>query len=178
MNTRQLTLCAILVSIGIIIPLFSPIKILIEPASFTLGSHIAIFIAIFLSPKISILVSIGTTIGFFIAGFPITVVLRALTHIIFAYIGAIYIRKNKSILKSSKDSFKFSLFTSIIHSIGEVAIIIPFYLSSALPQGYYDKGFLYGIVILIGIGTIIHSMIDFYISKYIWNLIPNKVLTK
>ena len=57
-------------------PIFSPIKILIEPASFTLGSHIAIFMAMFLSPKISFLVSIGTTIGFFIAGFPLTVVLR------------------------------------------------------------------------------------------------------
>lgn len=178
MSTKQLTLCAILISIGIIIPIFSPIKILIEPASFTLGSHIAIFMAMFLSPKISFLVSIGTTIGFFIAGFPLTVVLRALTHIIFAYVGSIYLKKHKNLLKEPKESLKFSLFISVIHSICEVLVIIPFYFSSSLPQEYYDKGFLYGVVLLIGVGTIIHSQVDFYISRYIWNMIPQKVLSK
>ena len=44
-NTFQLALAGMLIAIGIVIPMFSPIKIIIEPASFTLASHVPVFIA-------------------------------------------------------------------------------------------------------------------------------------
>ena len=83
-NTFNLALTGMLIAVGIVIPLFSPVKIILEPASFTLASHVAIFIAMFISPAMAVAVSLGTTLGFFLAGFPLTVVLRALTHVIFA----------------------------------------------------------------------------------------------
>ncbi|COE04125.1 membrane protein [Streptococcus pneumoniae] len=53
MNTRKktqfMTMTALLTAIAILIPIVMPFKIVIPPASYTLGSHIAIFIAMFLS---------------------------------------------------------------------------------------------------------------------------------
>ena len=59
MNTRKktqfMTMTALLTAIAILIPIVMPFKIVIPPASYTLGSHIAIFIAMFLSPLMAVL---------------------------------------------------------------------------------------------------------------------------
>ena len=39
-NTFNLALTGMLIAVGIVIPLFSPVKIILEPASFTLASHV------------------------------------------------------------------------------------------------------------------------------------------
>lgn len=90
----RLVVAALLCAVGILIPMFSPIKVTIEPASFTLASHVAIFLAMFVSPGVAVSVSVGTTLGFFLAGFPITVVMRAASHIVFALVGSLYIQKH------------------------------------------------------------------------------------
>ena len=46
----HLALAGVLCAIGIIIPIFSPVKIRLDPMSFTLASHVAIFLAMFISP--------------------------------------------------------------------------------------------------------------------------------
>lgn len=177
-NTQAVVISAILCSIAIIIPMFSPIKIILEPASFTLASHVPIFLAMFISPGTAIFVTVGSTIGFLLGGFPITVVLRALSHLLFVIVGSIYLKKHKGIIDEGKPSLIYSFTVSLIHAVGEVLIVIPFYLGSSLSQGYYDKGFIVSILGLVGIGTIIHSMIDFSLSKYIWKLIPKDVVKK
>ena len=48
LNTKEIIMAALLCAIGIMIPMISPIKIVLEPASFTLASHVAIFIAMFI----------------------------------------------------------------------------------------------------------------------------------
>ena len=58
-NTFQLALAGMLIAIGIVIPMFSPIKIIIEPASFTLASHVPVFIAMFISPMMAAAVALG-----------------------------------------------------------------------------------------------------------------------
>ena len=58
-----MVIAALLCAIGIIIPLFSPLKIILEPMSFTLASHVPTFLAMFISPVTAIFVSIGTAIG-------------------------------------------------------------------------------------------------------------------
>jgi len=63
-QTRNLVISALLCAVGIIIPMFSPLRFVIEPASFTLGSHIATFIAMFISLPVAIAVSLGTSLGF------------------------------------------------------------------------------------------------------------------
>ena len=67
-NTFQLALAGMLIAIGIVIPMFSPIKIIIEPASFTLASHVPVFIAMFISPMMAAAVALGTTLGFLLGG--------------------------------------------------------------------------------------------------------------
>ena len=42
-KTQFMTLTALLTAIAILIPLIMPFKIVIPPASYTLGSHVAIF---------------------------------------------------------------------------------------------------------------------------------------
>jgi niacin transporter len=53
-KVKTMTIAALLSAIGIIIPMFSPIKLVIEPASFTFASHVPIFIAMFISPVVAI----------------------------------------------------------------------------------------------------------------------------
>lgn len=76
-KTQFMTLTALLTAIAILIPLVMPFKIVIPPASYTLGSHVAIFIAMFLSPWMAIFVIVASSIGFLLAGYPIVIVLRA-----------------------------------------------------------------------------------------------------
>lgn len=177
LELRNTVTAALLCSIGIIIPLFSPIKIIIEPASFTLASHVAIFISMFISSSMALFVALGTSIGFLFGGFPIIVVLRALSHICFVLIGAYYININKKIITDIKSSILFSIVIGVIHAICEVLIVIPFYFGSYLSLGYYNQGFFINVICLVGLGTLVHSIIDFSLSVYIWNLLP-KTITK
>ena len=54
-NINQLVLAGVLCGIGIVVPMLMP-KIVIGPMSFTLASHVAIFIAMFISPKLAAVV--------------------------------------------------------------------------------------------------------------------------
>ena len=166
LNTKEVIMAALLCAIGIMIPMISPIKIVLEPASFTLASHVAIFIAMFISTKVALLVTVGTTIGFFIGGFPIVVVARALSHLVFVILGMSLIKNKESI--TIKGSLGSSFIIGMIHGICEVLVVIPF----------YDKGFLQGVILLVGVGTVIHSMLDFSLSVYIWNLLPKGFVNK
>ena len=175
-NTFNLALTGMLIAVGIVIPLFSPVKIILEPASFTLASHVAIFIAMFISPAMAVAVSLGTTLGFFLAGFPLTVVLRALTHVIFATIGAWYLQKhNCEPVRTIRSSLGFSFLIGLLHAVCEVLIVLPFYISGSMPQANYDKGFFVSIFLLVGVGSVIHSMVDYGIAVVVWRVVQNVV---
>ena len=82
MNTRKktqfMTMTALLTAIAILIPIVMPFKIVIPPASYTLGSHIAIFIAMFLSPLMgSFCFILASSFGFLMAGYPMVIVFRS-----------------------------------------------------------------------------------------------------
>lgn len=172
-RTKNMVVASLLCAIGIVIPIVSPIKIILEPASFTLASHVAVFIAMFISPFVSLSVAIGTTVGFFIGGFPIVVVLRALSHVVFAMIGSYIIKNKPDILSTKYKSFLFGVFIAIIHGICEVLIVTPFYFSSSLTSGYYSNGFVHSVILLVGVGTVIHSIIDYVLSIFIWDAIKH-----
>jgi niacin transporter len=161
-------IAALLCAIGIIIPMFSPLKIVLEPASFTLGSHVAIFIAMFISPAVAVFVALGPTAGVFFGGFPIVIVMRAAPHVVFALIGALILQKRRDILDSAASAMFFSFVIAVIHAACEVAVVTPFYFGQTMSQGYYAKGFVTSVILLVGIGSVVHSMVDFIISLYIW----------
>lgn len=171
---QSMVISALLCAIGIIIPMFAP-KIVLEPASFTLASHVPVFIAMFISPVVAISVALITGFGFLFAGFPIVVVLRALSHVIFAALGAIMLKKNGNLLRSPKGTILFSSFISVVHAVCEVIVVTLFYLGSNMTATYYESGYLMSVIILVGIGTMIHSMVDFGIATFVWKPLQNVV---
>ena len=165
---QKMTASALLIAVGIVVPLFMPIRVVLEPASFTLASHVAIFLAMMLSPAIAVAVSLGTTIGFFFGGFPIVVVYRAATHLIFAVAGAVWLKKAPYILASPLDSRKFSLAIGLIHAAAEVMVVGAFYFGGSMGSHYYEQGFLRSVMLLVGVGSAVHSMVDFELALVIY----------
>jgi len=165
-RVQLMTISALLCAIGISIPMFSPIKIILEPASFTLASHVPIFIAMFISPYTAVSVALITGFGFLFAGFPIVIVLRALSHLVFAAAGA-YMLKNKSkLLSTGKGTVFFGLLMSLIHAVFEVLVVTFFYWGGSIDS---SKGYLISVIGLVGLGTIIHSMVDYSLALLVWN---------
>lgn len=164
---QTMVVAALLCAIGIIIPMFAP-KFIMGPVSFTLASHVPIFIAMFISPPVALVVSIITTTGFFFAGFPIVIVLRALTHVVFATIGAFILKKMPNTLTSFAGSMLFGLVLAIIHATCEVLVVTWFYFGADMPKEYYTNGYFISVIAFLGFGTIIHSMVDFGIATFIW----------
>lgn len=167
-TVQRMTISAMLIAIGIVIPMFSPIKIILEPAaSFTLASHVAIFIAMFIAPSVAVGVALGTTLGFLLAGFPIIVVFRAASHLIFATVGAFLLKKSPQLVASPKKTAVFAIGISLLHALGEVLIVSVFYLMGSAAGSLYNYGFAYSVLLLVGAGTVVHSMVDFYIALFI-----------
>jgi len=166
-KVKIITTSALLCALGILIPMTFP-SIRIEPASFTLASHVPVIIAMFISPAVAAFVAIVTTLGFLVAGFPIVIVLRAATHLIFALVGSFMLKKNNNIMLSFKNTALFSIFISLIHAASEVAIVTYFYWASGMTDVYYQKGYLVSVILLVGVGTVVHSMIDFSIAVFVW----------
>ncbi|WP_028274193.1 hypothetical protein [Atopococcus tabaci] len=167
-NTLKWTLSGLLIALGIVIPMFSPVKILLEPASFTLASHVPIFFAMFLSPSIALYVALGTTAGFLLAGFPIVVSLRALSHVLFVAAGSWILKNNHSLLEHPGKKQLFSFVIGLIHAVSEVLVVTFFYYGGGLPEANYTNGFFYSVILLVGIGTLLHSMVDFVIAQTVW----------
>lgn len=175
-NVKILTIAGLLSALGIIIPMFAP-KLPLPPASFTLASHVPIFIAMFISPVVALLVALTTTLGFFITSSPI-IALRAFTHIIFALLGAYAIKKYPSIMQSKQKFIFFAVVISIIHAFAEVVVVTYFYFykGTDISELFHQKGYLFTVVLLVGVGGFIHSLVDFAIAVFVWKPIK-KVVT-
>ncbi|WP_041556310.1 hypothetical protein [Carnobacterium sp. 17-4] len=173
-RVHKLTIAALLVAVGILIPMVSPVKLILEPASFTLASHVAIFIAMFISPMIALTVALGTALGFLLGGFPIIIALRALTHVVFAGVGSYFLLRNPSILQSTAKTQLFSFLIGLLHAICEVAVVSVFYFGGEMTTAYYTQGFLQSVFLLVGAGTIVHSMIDFTLAHVVWKSLMSR----
>lgn len=158
---------AMLCAVGIVIPIFCP-KIVIGPMSFTLASHVPVFLAVFISPAVAAAVALGTTLGFFFAGFPLVVVLRALSHIVFALGGAFWLKKNPDALRRPLGALLFGLVTGAVHALCEVLVVTVFFFGGSLSADSYTSGFFVTVVLLVGLGGILHSMVDFALSLAVW----------
>lgn len=169
-SVQKMTTAALLIALGIVIPMFS-FKIVIEPASFTLASHVPVFLAMFISPAVALAVAAGTTLGFFFAGFPIIIVLRAATHMLFAVLGSLYLRHHPSLLSSVGKMQGFSFVIALIHSAGELAVVIPFWFGGGLAAANYESGFVTSVLLLVGVGSVVHSMVDFAIALGIFKIL-------
>jgi niacin transporter len=175
---QVLVAAALLAAVGIAIPMFSPVKLVIPPASYTLASHVPIFMAMFISPAVGVAVALMTTMGFFLGGFPLVIVMRALTHVVWAGLGAWYLQKNPQILATITGKLTFSALLATLHGLLEVVVVMPFFYAGGLSPATYTSGFFTAIVLLVGVGTIAHSMVDFAIAHWIWRVIAPQLVMK
>ena len=165
-SVGRLTATGLLIAIGIMIPMFMPIRIVIgDSASYTLASHVAIFIAMFISPWVAVLTTIGTTLGFLLAGaFPPIVVARAASHIVFVVVGAYYLKK------IDKDNIGIvhlrvlSLVLGVIHAMFEVFAVLGFHFFAGTPIN--NEVFTFTLL-FVGLGTLIHSLVDLEIANIV-----------
>ena len=164
MNTQKKTqfmaLTALLTAIAILIPMVMPFKIVIPPASYTFGSHIAIFIAMFLSPWMAIFVIIASSFGFLMAGYPMVIVLRAFSHIVFGTLGSFYLQKHPQTLDKPKSSWIFNFVLAVLHAIAEVLACLIFYATTGTDM----KNMFFVLFVLVGFGVLIHSVVDYTLA--------------
>ncbi|MDR0819884.1 MAG: hypothetical protein LBN43_09985 [Oscillospiraceae bacterium] len=160
-STQKIIIAALLIIVGVAIPMFSPVKLVLDPASFTLASHVPIFIAMFISPILTLAVAIGTAIGFYVGGFTTVVTVRAASHILFALIGAYYLHYKPQVLSSIWRTLGFALIIGIIHAWVETTVVIFFYMGGDMSETGYT---LNSVLLLVGLGGLAHSMVDFAIA--------------
>ena len=165
---------ALLCAVGVVIPMFCP-KIIIGPMSFTLASHVPIFIAMFISPAAAAAVTLVTTVGFFAAGFPLVIVLRALSHIVFVMIGAFWLKKRPQALRGAKGAAVFGALLSVVHAGCEILVVTYFFFGNLLSKGFYSNGYVMSVLVLVGVGGFIHSMVDFSLSLAVWKPLARTV---
>ena len=152
---KKLTYSALLAAFSIVIPLyFGFLKVYIPPFSATITSHVPMFISMFLGPEVAVLVGLASAVGFFLTSPPF-VGARAFTHVFVGLAGAYLYRKGMSFKK-------IVLVTSIIHGLLESLVVLPF-------------GFnIYNSFIVVGVGTIIHHLIDGSIASIVLEAVVKK----
>lgn len=164
----RITISGLLIAMGIAIPMFSPLKIILEPASFTVASHVPIFIAMFISPGMAAAVAAGTTLGFLFGGFPLVVVFRASSHIIFATAGAFYLQRFYKADNSINPIIPIiklrivSFCIGLVHAVCELITASIFYFNGSM-----ENSFITSVLLLVGVGTLVHSMVDFELANAI-----------
>ena len=168
-QTKSLAFSAILVAFGILIPMVMPIKVVIGPASFTLASHVPVFMAMFIAPQVTFMVALGTSLGFLLAGFPIVIVLRAVSHLLFAMIGAVLLQRYPKLLDNATSRLLLALGLNLLHGLAEFVVVLSLTTGSQLTMSY-----VWSLVGLIGLGSMVHGCID-YIAYYIWVFLKDKV---
>ncbi len=173
-NLFTLTISSILIAIGILVPMIMP-KVIIGPASFTLGSHVALFLGIFISPAVALAVVLGTSLGFLLSSFPLVIVLRALSQVVFVMVGAFWIQKNPRLLISQSGRLMFALVTGLIHAACEFLVVALFFFSGNLSQATVSQGFFISVLALVGGGTFLHSLVDFVLALGIWQAVYKQI---
>ena len=165
-KTKQIVISGLLVAIAFIIPLAIQSWTIPEYSATPLA-HVPLMIAMFINPTVAGSVAIGTALSFFIkfAAKPI-VGLRALTHLIFALVAAVMLRKSKSKL----NVFITYLVTLILH-VGAEAIIVALWFG-------LNTGISLSEPLYVGIGIFsLHHTFDFAVTLVVYYaLVKAKVL--
>ncbi|MFU0832327.1 MAG: Niacin transporter NiaX [Oscillospiraceae bacterium] len=173
-SIQTMTIAALLCAVGIVIPMTFP-KIWVGAASFTLASHVPIFLAMFISPAVAVTVALGTTLGFFLSGLPLVITLRALSHVIFVTIGAMFLKKHPMVMAFSAGNLLFGMVLGMIHALSEVIVVTYFFFGGQLSSATYSSGYVTSVLLLVGLGGFIHSMVDFGLSIAAWKPISRVI---
>lgn len=166
-NINQLVAAGALCGIGIVVPMLMP-KIVIGPMSFTLASHVAIFMAMFISPKLAAAVCLGMTLGFFMTT-PVIITLRAASHIVFCSVGSAAHQKDAGDHRKAVSRHHVQRRYGPGACCGRSGCRVAFFLAGSIfkPKHLAD-GYVMSVLVLVGVGTFLHSLIDYTISIMLW----------
>ncbi len=156
LKTKDLVISALLIAIGIMIPMIftgPPFRIVVGPYSATLMAHVPVILAMFISPWTAVFTAVGTTIGFFFTA-PLVVAVRAASHILFALLGAYMIKKNINLILTA-------LSTGIVHAVFEGIVVLLFFAGGLSTSDTYSASVMMWITVA---GTFAHHVVDFIIS--------------
>ena len=94
---------------------------------------------------------------------------EAASHICFALLGAVLIRKIPEIIEKPLPSTVFNGGLAFVHALAEVAVVSPFFLAGSIfkPEQLAD-GYVMSVLVLVGVGTFLHSLIDYTVSIMLW----------
>ena len=162
-RVQKMCAAALLCAVGILVPVISPVKLTLGPMSFTLASHVALFMAMFISPSVALAVEAGTTLGFVLAGFAPVVVLRAASQVLFVVLGALWLARHPAAPPRPGACSCSALPPAPCTACARAVVVTLFWFSGAV-----SGSFLTVVVGLVGFGTLVHSMVDLAIALAIW----------
>ncbi len=173
-RVMQMVLAGVLCAVGMAVPMFMP-KIVLGPMSFTLASHVPIFLAMFISPLVTLAVCIGSALGFFVTT-PLIIALRAASHVVFAILGAWILRRKPEILQRPLSLLLLNVLLAAVHGLCEVLVVSPFFFAGSMfSVQQMAGGYVMSVLVLVGGGTMLHSFIDFSIAAALWQAVSSAV---
>lgn len=100
---------------------------------------------------------------------PFIIALRAASHIVFAFIGAVIVKRNPDIIEKPVSTVLFNIFLALMHAIAEVAVVTPFFLSGSMFNAeQLANGYVMSVLLLVGCGTFVHSWADYFVALFVW----------
>ena len=68
----------------------------------------------------------------------------------------------------------FSFNIALIHALGETLVVTVFFYGGLGLDN--SQGFFYTVFLLVGVGTLVHSMVDFLLAQYIWKAQKSRLM--
>ena len=157
LNIKKITMSALLTAIAMIIPMYMPFKIVLEPIfSATFAAHVPGILALFIGPSAVIGTAIGSALGFFMALGNPWVSARAFVHLAFGLFGYYMAKKEYNV-------FLILFLTGLVHAGSEMLVGLVSLAVIEAPASIAEY-----ILVTVGLGTFIHHCIDFAIVLIIY----------
>lgn len=128
------------------------------------------FLAIFISPTVGALVALGTSLGFLLAGFPYCYCFESAVTFNFALVAAYWLKKYQEQILKTLPTFMFALIVNLLHGLAEFVVV--YVLTATSNSGI---AYIWSLVGLIGFGSMVHGIVDFYIAYYLWKILSQKL---
>ena len=155
-KTKEIVIAGLLVAIAFIIPLTLPNLSGLPEFSATPFAHVPLMVAMFINPTVAIFVALGTALSFFMKYIPI-VGLRALSHLLFAVVAAVLLKKSKA-----KLNVLLTYIVTLILHVGAEAIIVALWFMFFAGTGLNSP-------LYVGTGIFaLHHTFDFIVTLVIY----------
>lgn len=166
----NLWISSIVIGMSILIPFYTPFKLVIPPASYILFSYVPVFLALYYSRRLALSAVFCMSIALYSTHYPLSIVAECLSHLLLAIIGSTYIKNHADILSSVRSYIPFCIRMACLVALGEmgVSMFIFFIKHDITPNTVFVA------LILVGGVALVHSFIDGMIGYILYKVI-NKI---